>query len=40
VIVDMTGKRLTYNKESLLNSDFVTSCSESLVRDLMLVTAY
>ena len=33
VVLDMARKRLTYNKKSLLNSDFIVSCSESLLRD-------
>jgi len=31
VVVDMSRKRFTYNKESLLNSNFVVTCSESLL---------
>jgi len=33
-VVDKSRKRLTYNKESLLNSDFIVCGSESLLKEL------
>jgi 3'(2'), 5'-bisphosphate nucleotidase len=37
VVVDMSGKRLTYNKESLLNSNFVVCSSEPLLNSLPVI---
>jgi 3'(2'), 5'-bisphosphate nucleotidase len=36
VVVDMCRKRLTYNKESLLNTDFIVCGSEPLLNSLPL----
>jgi 3'-phosphoadenosine 5'-phosphosulfate (PAPS) 3'-phosphatase len=32
LVTDFSGKRLRYNKESLLNGDFVVACSDELMR--------
>jgi 3'(2'), 5'-bisphosphate nucleotidase len=37
VVVDRSRKRLTYNKESLLNSDFVVCGSEQLMKELIAI---
>jgi len=37
VVVDRSRKRLTYNKESLLNSDFVVCGSEHLMKELIAI---